>query len=111
WHNISALPLFSHTAHRRPLTASRHRPLSSSRRVRCCRATAARCQGPHISGYQKVAKGKSCLYTLISAQVLIQLCGVVYLFILTSKRETLDKLAISSAITGLSSLIVGELGC
>ncbi|KAG7014822.1 hypothetical protein SDJN02_22451, partial [Cucurbita argyrosperma subsp. argyrosperma] len=32
--------------------------------------------------------------------VIIHLCGVVYLFILTSKKGTLDKLAISSAITG-----------
>ncbi|XP_022140868.1 uncharacterized protein LOC111011431 [Momordica charantia] len=62
------------------------------------------------SRYQKVAKGKSRLYSLISAQVIIQLCGAVYLFILTSKRETLDKLAISSAITGFFSLLVGELG-
>ncbi|XP_022922748.1 uncharacterized protein LOC111430647 isoform X2 [Cucurbita moschata] len=62
------------------------------------------------SRYQKVAKGKSRFYNLILAQVIIHLCGVVYLFILTSKKGTLDKLAISSAITGLFSLFVGELG-
>lgn len=62
------------------------------------------------SRYQKVAKGKSRFNTLILAQVVIQLCGVAYLFILTSKKETPDKLAISSAITGFFSLFVGELG-
>ncbi|KAG6600169.1 hypothetical protein SDJN03_05402, partial [Cucurbita argyrosperma subsp. sororia] len=62
------------------------------------------------SRYQKVAKGKSRLSTLILNQVVIQLCGMVYLFILTSKRETPDKLAISSAVTGFLSLFLGELG-
>ena len=47
----------------------------------------------------------------IILQVVIQLCGVVYLFILTSKRETPDKLAISSAVIGFFSLFIGELGC
>lgn len=48
---------------------------------------------------------------LILLQVVIQLCGVAYLFLLTSKKETPDKLAISSAITGFFSLFIGELGC
>ncbi|KGN57273.1 uncharacterized protein LOC101211693 [Cucumis sativus] len=62
------------------------------------------------SRYQKVAKGKSRFHSLILAQVVIQLCGVAYLFLLTSKKETPDKLAISSAITGFFSLFIGELG-
>ncbi|KAK1571050.1 hypothetical protein Q3G72_011173 [Acer saccharum] len=62
------------------------------------------------SRYTKVAKGKSRLSTLILTQAAIQLIGVLYTYLLTSKEESPNTLAISSASACLFSLLVGELG-
>ncbi|XP_009372894.1 uncharacterized protein LOC103961965 [Pyrus x bretschneideri] len=62
------------------------------------------------SRYQKVAKGKSRLYSLILTQAVIQLTGVLYAFLFTSDGEGPNVIAISSVAIGSISLIIGELG-
>ncbi|KAK9292370.1 hypothetical protein L1049_020337 [Liquidambar formosana] len=62
------------------------------------------------SRYTKVAQGKSRLSVLIFAQAIIQLIGVLYTFLPTSKEESPNMLAILSTAIGFISLIVGELG-
>ncbi|KAF8380469.1 hypothetical protein HHK36_027955 [Tetracentron sinense] len=59
--------------------------------------------------YTKVAQGKSRLHALIFAQAVIQVIGVLYTFLFTSK-EGQDRLAISSIVVGFISLVIGELG-
>ncbi|GMY07779.1 hypothetical protein FCV25MIE_03018 [Fagus crenata] len=61
------------------------------------------------SRYQKVAKGKSRLYSLISTQAVIHSIGAVYTF-LTSLKEGPDRLAISTIAIDFLSLIIGEFG-
>ncbi|TXG70720.1 hypothetical protein EZV62_005655 [Acer yangbiense] len=62
------------------------------------------------SRYTKVAKGKSRLSALIITQAAIQLIGVLCTYLLTSKEEGLNTLAISSASACLFSLFIGDLG-
>ncbi|KAA8533845.1 hypothetical protein F0562_031362 [Nyssa sinensis] len=62
------------------------------------------------SRYTKVAKGKSRLSKLIFVQVIIQLIGLLTLFLSISKDENLDTLAVSSSVIGFISLLIGELG-
>ncbi|GMY07777.1 hypothetical protein FCV25MIE_03016 [Fagus crenata] len=61
------------------------------------------------SRYQKVAKGKSRLYSLIFTQAVIHSIGAVYTF-LTTLKEGPDRLAISTIAIGFLSLIIGEFG-
>ncbi|KAJ4706206.1 Protein jagunal [Melia azedarach] len=62
------------------------------------------------SRYTKVAKGKSRLSALFLSQAVVQLIGLLFTFLLTSKEEHSNRLTISSASLGLVSLIIGELG-
>ncbi|XP_057952101.1 uncharacterized protein LOC131146484 [Malania oleifera] len=62
------------------------------------------------SRYTKVAQGKSRLHALFLFQVVIQLIGVLYIFVLSSKEEDPNALAISSPAIGFLSLMIGELG-
>ncbi|GAV64871.1 DUF1352 domain-containing protein [Cephalotus follicularis] len=62
------------------------------------------------SRYQKVAKKKKILSSIIGIQVIFQLVGLSYILLSVSKGESPDALAISSALVSLISLIIGELG-
>ncbi|XP_050226202.1 uncharacterized protein LOC126675475 isoform X2 [Mercurialis annua] len=62
------------------------------------------------SRYTKVAKAKSRLFTLFLTQGLIQLIGLICIVLLITNEKTVSKLAVSSSMTGLLSLLIGELG-
>ncbi|KAL6188868.1 hypothetical protein ACLB2K_040259 [Fragaria x ananassa] len=62
------------------------------------------------SRYQKVADGKSRLYALILTQAVLQLIGILYTCLSTSKGEVPNVIAISSIAISLISLILGDLG-
>ncbi|XP_048136176.1 uncharacterized protein LOC115726326 isoform X1 [Rhodamnia argentea] len=61
-------------------------------------------------GYQKVARGRSQLQTLISIQAVIQLIRAVCLVLSILKGNVPNPLAVSSLATTFLSIIVGELG-
>ncbi|XP_058104593.1 uncharacterized protein LOC131248352 [Magnolia sinica] len=60
--------------------------------------------------YTKVAQGKSRLRILITIQVVSQVIGVLWGFLLASQGKDLDTLAISLIVIGCISIIAGELG-
>lgn len=62
------------------------------------------------SRYQKVARGRSQLQTLISIQAVIQLIRAVCLVLSISKGNVPNPLTVSSLTTAFLSIIVGELG-
>ncbi|XP_030512008.1 uncharacterized protein LOC115726326 isoform X2 [Rhodamnia argentea] len=62
------------------------------------------------SRYQKVARGRSQLQTLISIQAVIQLIRAVCLVLSILKGNVPNPLAVSSLATTFLSIIVGELG-
>ncbi|OIT02089.1 PREDICTED: protein jagunal homolog 1-like [Nicotiana attenuata] len=62
------------------------------------------------SRYTKVAKAKSRLAKLIFAQAVTQLMIAANVFISLSKKESPDRVSVSSLSIGLVSLLAGELG-
>ncbi|KAL8476751.1 hypothetical protein ACS0TY_029163 [Phlomoides rotata] len=62
------------------------------------------------SRYQKVAKEKSRLCSLILTQGFIQFVAAVVLFLSTLEGSTLDILSVSSSVISFISLLIGELG-
>ncbi|MCD7460802.1 hypothetical protein HAX54_044438 [Datura stramonium] len=62
------------------------------------------------SRYTKVAKAKSRLAKLIFAQVVTQLMIAANVFISLSKKESPDRVFISSFAIGFVSVVAGELG-
>ncbi|KAK4350747.1 hypothetical protein RND71_030060 [Anisodus tanguticus] len=62
------------------------------------------------SRYTKVAKAKSRLAKLIFAQVVTQLMIAANVFVSLSKKESPDKVSVSSLAIGFVSVLAGELG-
>ncbi|XP_060203417.1 uncharacterized protein LOC132631737 [Lycium barbarum] len=62
------------------------------------------------SRYTKVAKAKSRLAKLIFAQVVTQLMIAANVFVSLSKKESPDRVSVSSLAIGLISVLAGELG-
>ncbi|KAK4359783.1 hypothetical protein RND71_022012 [Anisodus tanguticus] len=62
------------------------------------------------SRYTKVAKAKSRLAKLIFAQVVTQLMIAANVFVSLSRKESPDKVSVSSLAIGFVSVVAGELG-
>ncbi|XP_062092147.1 uncharacterized protein LOC133798003 isoform X1 [Humulus lupulus] len=62
------------------------------------------------SRYQRVAEGKSHLSKLIFVQAIMQIIGVLYTVLQTSWEEGPNRIAISSIVVCLISLVIGDLG-
>ncbi|OIS97055.1 PREDICTED: protein jagunal homolog 1-like [Nicotiana attenuata] len=62
------------------------------------------------SRYTKVAKAKYRLAKLIFAQAVTQLMIAANVFISLSKKESRDRVSVSSLAIGLVSILAGELG-
>ncbi|XP_057952785.1 uncharacterized protein LOC131146942 isoform X1 [Malania oleifera] len=62
------------------------------------------------SRYTKVSQGKSRLHALFLFQVVIQLIGVLDIFVLSSEEKDPNALAISSPAVGFLSLMIGDVG-
>ncbi|XP_057952789.1 uncharacterized protein LOC131146942 isoform X2 [Malania oleifera] len=60
------------------------------------------------SRYTKVSQGKSRLHALFLFQVVIQLIGVLDIFVLSSEEKDPNALAISSPAVGFLSLMIGD---